>query len=253
MTAVREFFPVSNLAYERSRYQFGGTGPIEFDRSYRLAQLPLVNPTHRLVIGTEPGTDYDHGRYQRPRCSLILPVSQQELTTSPTFRAFEADLRQCSFAAKIDHELTVLRGPKIHATIIGGLDPGTVAETGEQLRPLVSGLTATGYRVLGPFVGLKNTGRIYLPIVPEVAADDHWFGLLQDRLGVPRTDFFAVGYFHFAEQLDRNETCALAAFLADWSEAILLETAATQLQLATTNDDLALSLQPVLTLPTAQP
>ncbi len=94
-------------------------------------------------------------------------------------------------------------------------------------------------RILGPFVGRKNTGRIYLPVIPEMIRGQAAFGRLQAALGLPVTNFYAVGLFNLAEELNPAETRELSALIGNWQDEVLLETRLSSLQILGTHDDLA--------------
>jgi hypothetical protein len=73
-----DFCTDSELGYDRSRSIFTLGEAFRLDDNYRLALLPLVNPSHRDVIASLPGKSYDMGLHPRIH-SLVLPVSSAGL------------------------------------------------------------------------------------------------------------------------------------------------------------------------------
>jgi hypothetical protein len=104
------------------------------------------------------------------------------------------------------------------------------------------------FKLLGPFLGSKNTGRIYFPAYPEQRNGDDTFGLLQDALGVRRTRFYVVGYYNLVDELDVAETSALQHIVDAWSSVDMLQVQAPECTVQATNDDLVLSGRPVMTI-----
>ena len=93
----------------------------------------------------------------------------------------------------------------------------------------------------GPFLGTRNTGRIYFPVYPQKIGDDDAFALVQKSIGVSPTKLYLVGYYHMRQELDPLETRELAELVDQWRDRIVVTTTIPFLELHATNDDLALS------------
>lgn len=243
-----EFCGEADLGYEASRRRFAGGERLAFDRSYRLTQLPLVAPGHPLAIRTDPGQDYDNGTYQCPRYSVVVPIDAAALAASATFQAIDDALRSSSFGEKIAWDLCVRRASKLHATIVNDV---AVSDTGACANALSRTLPSLGplsLRIGGPFVGDRNTGRLYLPVYPQTAAGRNSFELIQEALGARPTRFYGVGYYQLKDELDVQETADLARLLDRWRYAQVAELPLSSVVVHATNDNLALSGRPFISV-----
>lgn len=233
------------MTYDASRRLFAPGERLSFDESYRLAHLPLVVPGHADVIRSVPDRDYVDGRYERPRHSLIAPVSAADLMASPVFREMEAEMRAASFAAKIHWGLCETRAATLHATIVNGLVERDIDTCAKAVADGLRFIDAITFRLGGPFIGMKNFGRIYFPVYPQIIRGEDAFALIQDACGAPRTRFYVVGYYHLTDALDAPETHDLALLLERWRGRIMAELTLSTLTIQATNDDLALTGRPV--------
>lgn len=145
-----------------------------FDTRYRYAQLPLIAPEHPAVLRESPDGAYVNGSYAEAKVSVVARVTGD-------LSALTAAVQQTSFGHKIDHALTDRRKDLLHVTIAGGLQSRT------DLKQALEGVRSFEMRLYGPIVGQFNTGRLYLP----AESADNAFHSIQQRLNVPRTDFFA--------------------------------------------------------------
>jgi hypothetical protein len=93
----------------------------------------------------------------------------------------------------------------------------------------------------GPFLGTRNTGRIYFPVYPQKVGGEDAFALVLKRLGVSPAKLYLVGYYHLREELDPPETSELAGLIDQWRDRVVVRTTIPFLELYATNDDLALS------------
>jgi hypothetical protein len=96
-------------------------------------------------------------------------------------------------------------------------------------------------RLTGPFMGTRNTGRIYFPVYPAMIQGEDAFALVQRSIGAPLTSLYLVGYYHLRDELDPVETRDLDELLDRWRDRVVVETTIPLLELHATNDDLALS------------
>jgi hypothetical protein len=234
------------LAYAAARRRYGRGEALRFDLSYRLAHLPLVAPAHPAVLRSAAGTDYQDGRYATARSSLVVPVSARELAASAAFQALDAALRKSRIAGKIAFDLCDRRAAKLHVTVGSVLAPAEVEPHARAVARVLNSLGALRFKLTGPFLGSKNTGRIYFPAYPEQRSGDDAFGLLQDALGVPRTRFYVLGYYNLVDELDAAETSALQDIVDAWSSVDMLQVQAGECIIQATNDDLVLSGRAVM-------
>lgn len=93
----------------------------------------------------------------------------------------------------------------------------------------------------GPFLGTRNTGRIYFPVYPQKIGGEDAFALVQQRIGVSPTKLYLVGYYHMRNELDPLETRELLELIDQWRDRTVVTTTIPCLELRATNDDLALS------------
>jgi hypothetical protein len=235
-----EYCAPESLAYAESAWPFESGAALTFDESYRLAHLPLVNPAHPRLIAAAPGLDYQMGRYERLRYSLIVPVDAAELEQGDTFQAMERDLRGRRFATKVAWSLARRRASKLHLTLAGGLREAALEGHAARLAELLAARAPLHYRLGGPFVSSKNRGRIYFPAYPQLSDHGNVFGLIQQALGAPLTRFYAVGHYNLSDELSAPEAADLQDFVARWGQRTLAELTVPALVLLATHDDLAL-------------
>jgi hypothetical protein len=237
-----------DLNYIHSHYVFSSGQPLTFDHAYRLAHLPLIAPKHPAAIHQLGGQDYNSGRYEKARYSLVVPIPSKALLSSPVFQAFERELRAARFAQKVAWALCDQRASKLHATIINGLAADRIEACAAAVARAVRKLGRLSLRLGGPFAGNKNLGRLYFPVYPQRVNGDDAFGLIQDAAGAARTRFYSVGYYNLVEELDVAETDALAKLIHYWNSRIIAEVPVPSFVVHATNDDLALSGRPVITI-----
>ena len=230
----------SLFAYDAARRLYAEGEALGFDENYRLAQLPLVAPGHPLILERAPGADYLNGRYERERLSLVAPIDGETLTSGRAYREFAEDLAASSVGPKLSAEITERRRDRLHATVAGGLQEGDRPRVVEVAGGFLREHGPLALRVLGPFVGRKNTGRIYFPVIPEMIGGETAFGRLQAVLGFPVTGFYAVGLLNLAEELNPAETRELTGLIGKWQDTVPLETRLARLDLLGTHDDLVL-------------
>jgi hypothetical protein len=107
---------------------------------------------------------------------------------------------------------------------------------------------ALSFRLGGPFIGDRNTGRLYFPAYPQMVAGQDSFALMQEAVGARLTRFYAVGYYHFKDELNRRETTDLARLLERWRDAHVAEFRLSAVIVHATNDNLALSGRPCISI-----
>jgi len=234
------------LAYTSARRRFEPGEALRFDESYRLAHLPLISPSHPAALRSAPGTDYQDGRYNAERYSLVVPVDFRDLAASAAFQALELELRNSCFTTKIAFDLCEQRASKLHVTIGNGLPQSGLGPRAQAVARQLAKLGSVRFRLLGPFLGFKNTGRIYFPAYPESVGGQDAFGLIQDALGVPRTRFYVLGYYNLLDELDLDQTSALQRIVDAWSHIKICDVQSNTCLIQATNDDLVLSGRPVI-------
>lgn len=213
---------------------------LRLDDDYRLRHLPLVNPGHADAIAGRPGTDYEMGRYTAPRLALVVPVEDAALHAGPAWRQLLARLHRSPFAGKIAWENYERRRHRLHATLRANLqrEHGAVAIRHIALR--LRRMPAFRARLLGPWFGDRNHGRLYLPLVPELRHGLDACRRVQRAAGGPEIALYTVGLLNFTDHLDAAETAALHALVADHRRRVLLEFDVRHVELLATHDDLAL-------------
>jgi hypothetical protein len=237
---------LAEFRYDESRLNLAQTSSLTFDQNYRLAQLPLVAPGHPLAIDHLPGQDYQQGVYEQARHSLVAPVTASDLESSGRYVEFIRAVASSSFGGKISDEVTKARSDRLHATIAGGLRGKDIFRHAEDVKKFFRERGAFNVRVLGPFIGSKNCGRIYLPVVPEKVLGEQVFGLLQKLLGLPVSGFYAIGLLNFTDELTYAQTRDLQQVVEKWKQEVLAEVRVSRLQILATNDDLVLSGRSVI-------
>lgn len=229
------------MAYRSSRRIFQPGERTVFDEAYRLAHLPLVNARHPAVISEIDGRDYRNGTYEKTRYALVMPIAADVLFRSEEARALDLAMKSASFAPKIAWELGERRRSRLHATVAGGIEEadldcvvGSVQELLDQVGPI-------SVRLKGPFLGTRNTGRIYFPVYPQKIGGEDAFARVQACIGVSPTKLYLVGYYHMREELDPTETSELARLIDRLRERTIAEATISFLEVYAVNDDLALS------------
>jgi hypothetical protein len=129
----------------------------------------------------------------------------------------------------------------LHATIASGLSEPELDRYAAAVQDLLDRIGSISVCLKGPFMGTRNTGRIYFPVYPQKIQGEDAFALVQKRIGAPLTNLYLVGYYHFHDELDPLETLELADLLDRWRDRIVVRTTIPFLELHATNDDLALS------------
>jgi hypothetical protein len=228
------------LGYRSGRKIFQPGERVVFDEGYRLAHLPLVDATHPAVISEIAGRDYRNGTYEKTRYALVMPIPAEAFVESDEVRALELAMKSASFAPKIAWEIGERRRLRLHATLAGvpetelDRNVAVVQDLLEQIGPISVCLK-------GPFLGTRNTGRIYFPVYPQKVGGEDAFALLLKRIGVPPAKLYLVGYYHLRQELDLPETNELAELIDRWRDRVVVTTTIPFLELYATNDDLALS------------
>lgn len=243
-----QFCDESHLGYEAARRRFTPGEALAFDPSYRLTHLPLVAPGHPLAIRSMPGQDYDNGRYEGPRYSVVVPIDAARLAAAPAFRAIDDELRAASFSAKIAWDICARRASRLHASVVNDLAAPDTDSCAPALARLLPTLGPLSFRLGGPFIGDRNTGRLYFPAYPQIVAGRDSFALMQEAAGAKLTRFYAVGYYHFKDELDANETADLAQRLKRWRDVPVAEFPLSTVVVHATNDNLALSGRPLISV-----
>jgi hypothetical protein len=213
---------------------------LRLDDYYRFHHLPLINPDHPEVIATRPDSDAVMGRYAAPRFSLVISIDDTALHASAAYRQLLARLRRAPFAAKIAWDNYEQRRNRLHATLRSNLQrdyaPGEICAIAARLRRL----PAFRARLIGPWYGDRNHGRLYLPLVPELQRGFDACRRVQRAAGGPEVALYTVGLTNFTDHLDEGETAALRRLINEYRSRVLLDFAVTQIDLHATHDDLAL-------------
>jgi hypothetical protein len=228
------------LAYRSARRIVRPGDSTVFDEAYRLAHLPLVNAGHPAVISEVDGRDYRNGTYEKTRYALVMPISAEVLLRSDEAQALDLAMKSASFAPKIGWELCERRRFRLHATL-AGIQEASLDSVVTRVQELLDQVGPISVRLKGPFLGTKNTGRIYFPVYPQKIGGEDAFALVQACIGVSLTRLYLVGYYHMREELDPLETSELAGLIDQWRERTIAQTTISSLEVYAVNDDLALS------------
>lgn len=237
------------LRYRPLAYRFADGKPLPLDESYRLCHLPLIAPGHPDVIRRQPGEPYEMGWFTPPSRAVVVPVEAAALDASPRYRRLMASLRAAPFAPKIAWDLQERRRGVLHATVRSHLQR---QHSDAAIRHLTLRLrTVPGFRVrlLGPWMGDKNHGRLYLPMVPEAQHGLDPIRRLQALTGGRPSGLYTVGLIHFRDHLSAAEATALRRLLRDWRDAVLLDTTVRTVWLMANHDSLALDSRILARIP----
>ncbi len=237
---MTEFIRPHQLRYRALAYRFAPGAALPLDDSYRLCHLPLIAPEHPDVISSKPGEPYDMGWFTPPSRALVVPVDAEALDASPAYRRLMTRLRAAPFAPKIAWDLQERRRPVLHATIRSHLQRQHSDAAIRHLTLRLRRLRRFRARLLGPWMGDKNHGRLYLPLVPEARHGRDPVSHLQALTGGRPTGLYTVGLVHFRDHLDATEATALRLILRDWRDRILLDTVVREIRLMANHDSLAL-------------
>lgn len=230
--------PTGSWDVVRSSFQPGEA--LTFDERYRYAQLPLIDAEHPLALAASPDGVYRAGRYAEPRLAVVVPVPVERLFVDPIFLSYESDLASAPFAPKLARGIELRRAHRLHATL-SSIDAGV--DVLEDVRDRLGAFTTFRVRLAGPVIGDFNRGRCYLPAIADA------FTPMQQAIGGRPAPLVGVGLHHFRDELDAEETAALAAFLDRWRDVTLFEWTVTELAVTSTNDDLVLSGRTLARIP----
>ncbi len=244
---MTEFARPSQLRYLPLAYRFPEQAPLRLDESYRLCHLPLIDPTHPDVIARKG--EYDMGWFPTPSYALIVPVDAQALEASPPYRRMIATLRAAPFGAKIDWAMSERRRPVLHATLRSHLHDQHSDAGIRHLAARLRGERQFCARLTGPWMGDKNHGRLYLPLVPETRHGVDPCARMQRLAGRKPTRLYTVGLIHFRDHLTEKEADALRLILREWRERVLLDYTVKEIWLQATHDSLALDARIVTRIP----
>lgn len=234
------------LGYRRSLTDF--TSPLTLDESYRLAHLPLVTPEHPSVIARREGKFYEMGRHPVVY-SLVLPVEDGALRASPAFLALEAELKAAPFAGKIAWDILPKRRDRLHATVCGSLSLAEPPAITTEMREALRKIEPFAVELRGLFSGNVNRGRLYLPVYPEKRPGRNTLQDVQAAFGRAPGDLWLIGLYNLTDDLDANETAALADIVTRWWNKPLLSLTVTELQVMGASDDLVLDAHVEAALP----
>lgn len=228
------------LRYRALAYRFAGGAPLPLDDSYRLCHLPLIAPDHPDVIRSRPGEPYEMGWFTPPSRALVVPADAGRLEASPPYRRMLARLRAAPFSPKVAWDLLERRRPVLHATIRSHLQR---QHSDAAIRHLVARLRRMGRfraRLTGPWMGDRNHGRLYLPLVPGLQHGFDPVRRMQTMTGGKPTGLYTVGLIHFRDHLDAGEAAALRVILRDFRDSVLLDYEVEEIWLMANHDSLAL-------------
>jgi hypothetical protein len=231
----------SMMAYQSSRKIFQPGEGVVFDEAYRLAHLPLVNAGHPAVISEVDGRDYRNGTYEKTRYALVMPISAEAFLESDQVQALELAMKSSGFAPKIAWDICERRRLQLHATLAGGVPESDLDRYAAVVQDLLDQIGSIAVCLKGPFLGTRNTGRIYFPVYPQKIGGEDAFALVQKSVGAPLTKLYLVGYYHMRNELDALETRELVELIDQWRDRTVVRTTIPCLELHATNDDLALS------------
>jgi hypothetical protein len=231
----------SMMAYQSARKIFQPGEGVVFDEGYRLAHLPLVNAGHPAVTSEVDGRDYRNGTYEKTRYALVMPISAGAFLESDQVQALELAMKSSGFTPKIAWEICERRRLRLHATLAGGVPESDIDRYVAVVQGLLDQIGPISVCLKGPFLGTRNTGRIYFPVYPQKIGGEDAFALMQKSIGVSPTKLYLVGYYHMRNELDPLETRELAELIDQWRDRIVVKTTVPFLELYATNNDLALS------------
>jgi len=246
-TPMPVFASPLHLRYRPLAYHFTPGQTLRLDESYRLCHLPLIAPDHRDIIARRG--EYEMGWFPTPSYALIVPIDADALEANPHYRQMIAALRRAPFAGKIDWTISERRRPVLHATLRSHLH-GQHSDTA--IRHLAARLRTVRQfraRLTGPWMGDKNHGRLYLPLVPETPHGADPCARMQRAAGGTPTRLYTVGLIHFRDHLTADEAAALRVILRNWRDRVLLDYTVREIWLQATHDSLALDARIVTRIP----
>jgi hypothetical protein len=170
-----------------------------------------------------------------------MPISADAFLESDQVQALELAMKSSGFAPKIAWDICERRRLQLHATLAGGVPENDLDRHAAAVQDLLDQIGPISVCLKGPFLGTRNTGRIYFPVYPQKIGDEDAFALMQKSIGVSPTKLYLVGYYHMRNELDPLETRELAELIDQWRDRIVVRTTVPFLELYATNDDLAFS------------
>jgi hypothetical protein len=225
--------------------------------AYRMAQLPLVAPSHPDVIRSDAAAGYDAmGTYRTARISLVGFVELRALQASAAFRELMGRLQAAAAAAKVAWALIETRRDWLHFTVAGGLSSRMSAD---EVVPFVQRRLAGTRRLRAQLRGLwfarDRNGRGYFPVYPELGEAGRGGGPpLRDRLAEIQhaldarvTRGYLVGFLQLCDHLRwppaaaRHQADEWFEIVEAFRDRVICEVSVTELCVIATHDDLTLS------------
>lgn len=227
------------LSYNNFKTEFIDGQGLTFDDAYRLAHLPLVAPSHPLVIPTKPGSSYNRGVHDLVY-SVAIPIPTDELLSSDAFIKLYDELKSAKFAHKLSWDTFNQRKNKLHATVCGAISTEQAPEIDEKVYQQLRDIGPVSVRIRGLFSGNVNIGRLYLKVYPELRDGENLCHVIQKLFGASVTDLYVVGLFNFVEELDSEEARELREMLDAWQDIDMITIRLKSLWLLQSRDDLVL-------------
>lgn len=246
--AAPAFCSDTELGYLRNRTPFAAGRSLTLDEPYRLAHLPLVAPAHPGVIARKEGRFYEMGRHPSV-FSLVLPIDEGMLAASAPLARLDEEVRRARFARKIAWDIMPRRADRLHATLCGTLSTGEAPVIDKAVREVVSRIGSFRVELRGLFSGNVNQGRLYLRLYPEERDGANPIHAIQAAFGRQPGDLYLAGLYNLTDDLDAEETAALAALIERWWDGPLLRFEATALWVLGARDDLVLDAELAEVLP----
>ena len=188
------------------------------------------------------------GHYVTPKTSIVLPIDYDVLVSDAKFLQMNDELQRASFNSKIAWPLCDQRKDKLHATLVSGLKSADAACHQTALIAATANLLPLSFEMKGLFLGKINTGRMYLPVYPQMVSAENFLSKIQIACGSRCSYFYAVDYYNFVEELDADATMELSALLSKWQNTVVSTQPAKALWIMQTNDDLVLSARVISTI-----
>lgn len=167
-------------------------------------------------------------------------MKDSALRASSAFLELEAELKAAPFASKVAWDILPRRQDRLHATVCGSLSLAEPPAISAKMRESLRRIGPFTVELRGIFSGNVNRGRLYLPVYPEKRAGRNTLQEVQAAFGQAPGDLWLTGLYNLTDDLDANETAALAHIIERWWNRPLLSVTISELQVMGASDDLVL-------------
>lgn len=237
---MTEFATPFQMHYAKHASRLSGGGGLKFDTRYRVAQLPLIDPSHPLSLNDDPDGRYCQGK-RAASYSLVIKVDGHALSNSKLLCDLLNEVKASPLGAKIVWPMEKRRRDVLHATICGSLPHIPPQPFPALEREKLACIERFCFRIQGFFVGSFNTGRIYLCLYPEMRGAGSATDLITQAMGGEPNRLLLCGYLNLRDELNAEEAILLEHYCRKSGKIVFDTQTCIALSVLESFDDLVLA------------